>query len=67
MSQEKSMVCPVCQGKKVVKGTCECDAEWRGSQLGDAWEECRCSPEEKCYACKGTGLIEVDEKKCSLK
>lgn len=64
MSQENKKICPVCQGKKVVAGTCECNAEWRGTQKGDDWEECQCSPEQPCAMCMGIGFVDID-KKCS--
>ncbi len=64
MTQVTKKICPLCQGKKVVTGTCECNAEWRGTQKGEDWEECQCSPEQQCVMCKGSGYIDSDEK-CS--
>ncbi|MBE9520524.1 MAG: hypothetical protein IME97_05285, partial [Proteobacteria bacterium] len=46
--------------KKVIGGVCECSSEWRGTQTGDEWEECRCTPEEECPNCNGTGSVEAD-------
>jgi len=57
MTQE-NQTCPICQGKKVVAGTCECNSEWRGTQNGDDWEDCRCTPEEKCPECGGKGTVD---------
>ena len=56
------MICPLCQGKKVVAGTCECNSEWRGTQRGEDWDECQCTPEQPCVMCKGTGYIDTDDK-----
>lgn len=50
--------CPTCHGEKVIAGVCECDAEWRGTQVDDEWQECQCTPEQKCQACNGTGYVE---------
>jgi hypothetical protein len=58
MSQENKKICPTCQGKKVVQGTCECDVEWRGTQRGDEWEDCQCTPEVVCPVCHGKGFVE---------
>lgn len=55
MSEKK--VCPTCNGKKVIPGTCECDSEWRGTQSDNEWAECQCTPEVECPACKGTGFV----------
>lgn len=62
MVKEKKEICPVCQGKKVVAGTCECNSEWRGTQKGDDWEDCRCAPEQQCVMCGGTGTIDSDKR-----
>ena len=64
MTQVKKKICPLCQGKKVVAGTCECNAEWRGTQKGEDWEECQCSPEQQCAMCKGLGYIDSADEKC---
>jgi hypothetical protein len=61
MTQETKKVCPTCQGKKVIEGVCECNMEWRGTQKGDEWEDCQCTPEQECATCSGTGF--VDENK----
>ena len=58
MTESNKKVCPVCQGKKVVPGTCECNSEWRGSQVGDEWSDCQCVPEQECPTCNGTGYVE---------
>lgn len=55
---EKRKICPTCQGKKSIKGFCQCSSEWRGSpQPGDSggWDDCQCTPEQPCPACCGTG------------
>lgn len=54
---EETKICERCNGKKVVSGQCECAMEWRGTQKGDQWEDCQCTPEEECPACHGTGYI----------
>ena len=64
MTRENRTICPVCQGKKVVAGTCECNAEWRGTRKGDDRDDCQCVPEQQCPMCKGTGSID-EEKDCS--
>jgi len=61
MTQQTKKVCPTCQGKKVISGICECSMEWRGTQKGDEWEDCQCTPEQECQTCSGTGF--VDENK----
>lgn len=53
-------VCPVCGGKKTVPGVCSCNMEWRGSQIGDQWEDCQCTPEVTCTECNGSGFIGED-------
>jgi hypothetical protein len=51
-------ICPTCQGKKTIKGTCQCSSEWRGNQLADgSWDDCQCTPEQKCPTCGGTGYV----------
>ncbi len=54
---EKKKPCPVCQGKKVISGVCECGSEWHGTQIGDEWLECKCTPEQECPTCHGTGYV----------
>lgn len=61
MSDEKKKVCPACQGKKIIKGECVCDMEWRGTQKGDVWEDCQCTPDQECTMCGGTGYVAADE------
>ncbi|MFH1153903.1 MAG: ankyrin [Pseudomonadota bacterium] len=57
MPEKSKKICPTCNGKKVVDGTCECNAEWRGTQNGDTVDDCQCSPETKCPTCSGTGFV----------
>lgn len=57
MTQENTSICPTCAGKKVIPGRCECSMEWRGTQKGDNWEDCQCTPEVRCPTCHGTGFI----------
>ena len=57
MTQEKNVTCPSCQGKKILSGTCECNMEWRGTQKGDDWEDCQCTPDIECSNCHGTGYV----------
>jgi hypothetical protein len=52
---EKRETCPTCDGNKVIAGVCECSSEWRGTQEGDEWQECQCTPDQECPACKGSG------------
>lgn len=59
MKEKNKKVCPTCNGKKVIKGTCTCDMEWRGTQTGDDWEDCHCTPDQKCPTCAGTGYIKA--------
>ena len=59
MTQENKTTCPMCAGKKVIAGKCECAMEWRGTQNGDNWEDCQCTPEVECPTCHGTGYIET--------
>lgn len=58
--KENQKVCPDCNGKKVISGTCTCDMEWRGTQSGDDWEDCQCTPDQKCPTCDGKGYIEAE-------
>ena len=60
MTEEGKKQCSICNGKKVVGGVCECSTEWRGTQQGDEWEDCQCTPEEECPACQGTGYVDAD-------
>lgn len=60
MKQKEKKQCPTCNGKKNIGGVCECNTEWRGTQKGDDWEECQCTPEEECPGCGGTGYVEED-------
>ena len=57
MTGENKKICPECNGKKNIPGTCVCDMEWRGSQKEDEWDDCQCSEEEICPACLGTGSV----------
>jgi RecJ-like exonuclease len=50
--------CPECGGKKIIPGVCECNVEWRGSQVDGEWNECKCTPDIPCPICNGTGFIE---------
>jgi hypothetical protein len=59
MSEEKiKKECPECCGEKVIAGTCVCNSEWRGSQAGDDWDECQCTPELPCPTCNSSGFVE---------
>lgn len=58
MTDENKTVCPACQGKKVIAGTCECNMEWRGTQGQDNWQDCQCTPEVQCPTCQGTGYVD---------
>lgn len=60
MSEEKKTVCPDCNGKKEIEGTCVCNSEWRGSQIGDEWEDCHCTPTIPCPTCNGTGSVDAE-------
>ena len=57
MTEEKKP-CPTCKGEKVTDGVCECSSEWRGIQVGEEWQECQCTPEQKCPTCNGSGFDE---------
>ena len=50
--------CPQCKGNKTIEGTCECNMEWRGTQMDDTWEDCRCTPDIKCPTCGGKGYLD---------
>ncbi len=55
---EKKKVCPTCEGKKKIQGTCQCSSEWRGTPRADGgWDDCRCTPEQECPTCGGTGYV----------
>ena len=60
MAEKVKHMCPQCNGKKVVQGTCVCDSEWRGTQVGDEWNDCQCAPEQPCPTCNGTGYVEEE-------
>lgn len=54
----KNKICPTCQGKKVINGTCQCSMEWRGNPREDGgMDDCRCTAEQKCPTCNGTGQL----------
>lgn len=54
----RKKVCPTCQGKKVVSGSCQCSMEWRGNAREDGgMDDCRCTAEQKCPTCGGTGHV----------
>ena len=57
MADKNISVCTTCQGKKVIVGVCECNMEWRGTQEGDDWQDCLCTPEIECATCNGEGNI----------
>ncbi len=65
MAEKAKKVCPQCLGKKVVPGVCNCASEWRGTQRGDEWEDCQCTPEQECPTCQGTGYLPTTNTKCS--
>lgn len=58
MNEKEKKICPECKGKKVIPGKCNCDMEWRGNQLDDEWNDCKCSREEECPICHGTGYVD---------
>ncbi len=58
MTATEKKVCPECEGRKVIPGTCTCNMEWRGTQQGDDWEDCQCTEETKCPVCNGTGTVD---------
>jgi len=60
MTDNNQKICPTCQGKKVIDGVCECSSEWRGTQNGDDWEDCQCTPEQECPQCKGSGYVTAE-------
>ena len=53
--------CPICQGKKIIPGTCSCNMEWRGTKTENGWDDCQCTPELTCTECGGTGSVLVAE------
>lgn len=60
MEEKKEKTCPTCQGAKVLKGTCECNVEWRGTNSEDGWDDCQCTPDQQCSTCQGTGVVPSD-------
>ncbi len=58
MNGTDKKMCPECNGEKVIRGTCECSSEWRGTKIGDDWNDCQCVPQLTCPLCKGTGFVE---------
>ncbi|HBI16080.1 MAG TPA: ankyrin [Desulfobulbaceae bacterium] len=60
MSQDQKKVCPTCNGAKEIAGSCECSSEWRGSQVGEEWQDCQCTPTIPCPTCNGTGFVKAD-------
>jgi len=57
MTSEKK-ICPRCKGSKTIAGSCECNAEWRGVDKDEAFDDCICEPDTKCPECNGTGYIQ---------
>jgi len=57
MTDSTYEVCPRCEGKKIIYGTCECDSEWRGQETDDGWMDCQCTPDLECPTCKGAGFV----------
>ena len=57
MADDTNKICPECNGDKKIPGTCVCDMEWRGSQKGEEWTDCKCSDEEICFFCQGAGSV----------
>ncbi len=58
MAEKKQMKCPQCQGSKTTAGTCECTAEWRGTDIDGEWNDCQCERESACPLCGGSGVVE---------
>ena len=58
MAGTEKNICPECDGKKVLSGTCTCDMEWRGTQQGEDWDDCQCTQETECPVCNGTGFVD---------
>jgi len=56
--QKTKKECPECCGKKNIPGVCECASEWRGTQIGEEWNDCQCTPDIICPTCNGRGYIE---------
>ena len=56
--QKTKKECPECCGKKNIPGVCECASEWRGTQIGEEWNDCQCTPDITCPTCNGKGYIE---------
>lgn len=61
MEKAKQKICPICQGKKIIEGVCECSMEWRGTQGENEWQDCQCTPEQECSNCNGTGFVGGEE------
>ena len=51
-------ICPDCQGKKIIVGTCECNPEWRQTDENGVVDDCICEPDKECPTCGGTGYVE---------
>ena len=59
MNGTNKKVCPGCNGEKLIRGTCECNSEWRGSMVDDEWTDCQCVAQVTCPMCKGAGFVET--------
>ena len=55
---EPEKICPMCNGKKTIKGHCECNMEWRSSDGDDNLDDCQCEPDQECPVCKGSGTVD---------
>lgn len=55
-TSEDQQICPECNGEKMIRGVCTCDMEWRGSSVGEEWNDCRCTPDTPCSYCNGEGV-----------
>jgi hypothetical protein len=53
-------VCPTCNGDKMIPGVCECDSEWRGTEVNNDWADCHCTPDVTCLTCNGSGSAQLD-------
>ncbi len=51
-------ICPTCNGKGILVGNCECNAEWRTNDPDERTDDCICEPDQKCPDCNGTGFIQ---------
>jgi len=60
MAEKKKEKCPQCDGRKVIPGVCVCDSEWRGTQVGDDWGDCKCAREQLCPTCGGAGYVPAE-------